>query len=119
MPVTVTVTIVLAMATMGDMTQIGLFLFMLRCPRWPRQVSDCHVPLLLSPALSRNFCKWKHDLMPMKKILATQRSQVSGTLGYYRQLKYFHTFAITYLGFNLHLGKYLYIFAMDRSKAVS
>ena len=39
----VTATIVLALATLGNGTQIGLFLFMLRCPRWPRQVSiDCH-----------------------------------------------------------------------------
>jgi hypothetical protein len=29
---------VLALATLGDATQIGLFLFMLLCPRWPRQV---------------------------------------------------------------------------------
>ncbi len=34
--------IVLALATLGDATQIGLFLFMPLCPRWPRQVSnDC------------------------------------------------------------------------------
>jgi hypothetical protein len=29
---------VLALATLGDVTQIGLFLFMSPCPRWPRQV---------------------------------------------------------------------------------
>jgi hypothetical protein len=35
--------IVLSLATLGDATQIGLFLFMSLCPRWPRQVSnDCH-----------------------------------------------------------------------------
>jgi hypothetical protein len=37
--------IVLALATLGDATQIGLFLFMSLCPRWPRQVSNdcrCH-----------------------------------------------------------------------------
>jgi len=28
--------IVLALATLGDATQIGLFLFVLLCPRWPR-----------------------------------------------------------------------------------
>ncbi len=38
MPATATVTIVLAMATLGDATQIGLFLFMSLHPRWPRQV---------------------------------------------------------------------------------
>jgi hypothetical protein len=42
MPATAT-HIVLALATLGDATQIGLFLFMLLRPRWPRQVSnDCH-----------------------------------------------------------------------------
>jgi hypothetical protein len=30
--------IVLALATLGDVTQIGLFLFMSLRPRWPRQV---------------------------------------------------------------------------------
>ncbi len=30
--------IVLALATLGDATQIGLFLFMSLCPRWPTQV---------------------------------------------------------------------------------
>jgi hypothetical protein len=30
--------IILALATLGDMTQIGFFIFMLPCPRWPRQV---------------------------------------------------------------------------------
>ncbi len=35
--------IVLALATLGDVTLIGLFLFMSICPRWPRQVSnDCY-----------------------------------------------------------------------------
>ncbi len=38
-PVTAT-RIVLALATLGDATQIGLFLFMSLCPRWPRQVSN-------------------------------------------------------------------------------
>jgi hypothetical protein len=42
MPATAT-HIVLALATLGDATQIGLFLFMLLRPRWPKQVSnDCH-----------------------------------------------------------------------------
>ncbi len=41
MAVTAT-SIVLALATLGDAAQIGLFLFMSLCPRWPRQVSnDC------------------------------------------------------------------------------
>jgi hypothetical protein len=35
--------IVLALATLGDVTQIGLFLFMSLRPRWPRQVLF-HVP---------------------------------------------------------------------------
>jgi hypothetical protein len=30
--------IVLALATLGNVSQIGLFLFMLLHPRWPRQV---------------------------------------------------------------------------------
>jgi len=35
-----------ALATLGDMTQIGLFLFMSLRPRWPRQVSnDCRCRL--------------------------------------------------------------------------
>ncbi len=34
------VTIVLAMATLGDATQIGLFLFMSLRPKWPRQVNN-------------------------------------------------------------------------------
>ncbi len=55
-----TATILLALATLGDATQTGLFLFMSRRPRWPRQVSDCRVSL--SPALSHNFCKWKYSL---------------------------------------------------------
>jgi hypothetical protein len=38
MPATATVTIVLAMATLADATQIGLFLFMSHHPRWPWQV---------------------------------------------------------------------------------
>jgi hypothetical protein len=37
MQVTVTL-IVLALATLGNATQIGLFLFILLCPRWTRQV---------------------------------------------------------------------------------
>ncbi len=37
---------VLALATLRSVTQKGLFLFMLRHPRWPRQViSDCRVSL--------------------------------------------------------------------------
>jgi len=60
MPATATVTIVLAMATLGDATLIGLFLFMPCRPRWPRQVSDCCVLLSLPPALSCNFRKWKY-----------------------------------------------------------
>ncbi len=51
---------VLALATLGNATQIGLFLFMSCRPRWPRQVSDCRVSLSLSPALSRNFCQCKY-----------------------------------------------------------
>ncbi len=32
----------LNMTTLGNVTQIGLFLFMSLCPRWPRKVSnDC------------------------------------------------------------------------------
>ncbi len=38
--------IILAWATLGGMTEIGSFLFLLCCPRWPRQVSsDCRVLL--------------------------------------------------------------------------
>jgi len=37
MQVTATL-IVLALATLGDAAQIGLFLFMSLCPRWPSQV---------------------------------------------------------------------------------
>ncbi len=33
-----TVTTVLALATLGDVTQIGSFLFVLCCTRWPREV---------------------------------------------------------------------------------
>jgi hypothetical protein len=33
-----TTLIVLALATLGDTTQIGLFLFMSLRPKWPRQV---------------------------------------------------------------------------------
>ncbi len=40
---------VLALATLCDVTQIGLFLFMSLRPRWPRQ--EHHV--LLLPAFSR------------------------------------------------------------------
>ncbi len=57
-----TATIVLALATLGNVTQIGLFLFMSWRPRWPRQGSDSHVLLLLSPVLSRNFRQWKYYL---------------------------------------------------------
>jgi hypothetical protein len=47
----------LVMATLGDTTQIGLFLFMLLCPRWPRQVSSncCNCQHYCT-----NFCQWKH-----------------------------------------------------------
>jgi hypothetical protein len=35
--------VILALATLGKATQIGLFLFMSLRPWWPRQVSnDCH-----------------------------------------------------------------------------
>jgi hypothetical protein len=37
MQVTATL-IVLALATLGDMPKVGLFLFMSPSPRWPRQV---------------------------------------------------------------------------------
>ncbi len=61
----VTVTdILLALATFGEMTQLGSFLLLSLCPRWPRQIQMCHcccsMSLLL--ALSRYFCKCKYSL---------------------------------------------------------
>jgi hypothetical protein len=48
---------VLALATLGGTTQIGLFLFMSHCPRWPRQVSsDCYCRW----HYQANFRQWKH-----------------------------------------------------------
>ncbi len=50
----------LALATLGDATEIGLFLFMSRCPKWPRQVQVCRCRLSLSPTLSQHLCQFKH-----------------------------------------------------------
>jgi hypothetical protein len=53
--------IVLALATLGDMTQIGLFLFM--SLRQGGQGKYCFMSLSLATttALSRNLCKCKHS----------------------------------------------------------
>ncbi len=48
----VTVTIVLALATLGNMIQIEMILSVLRCPRWPRQVPLCNCHVSLSPMVS-------------------------------------------------------------------
>jgi len=50
---------VLALATLGSAIQIGSFLFLLRCPRWPRLVSSdccCRWHYLA------NFYQWKYGL---------------------------------------------------------
>jgi hypothetical protein len=52
----------LALATLGDATEIGSFLFMWCCPRRPRQVQECCCHLLLSSALSHHLCQCKHCL---------------------------------------------------------
>jgi hypothetical protein len=54
---------VLALATLGDTTtQMGLFLFILLRPRWPRQVSsDCLVSLLhvtVTNIIMLTFANW-------------------------------------------------------------
>jgi hypothetical protein len=43
----------LALATLGDVTQIGLFLYMLCCQMWPRQVEMAKMSMILF----RNYAK--------------------------------------------------------------
>ncbi len=50
----------LALATLGDVKEIGSLLFMSRCTRWPRQVQVCHCRLSLLLALSCHLHQCKH-----------------------------------------------------------
>jgi hypothetical protein len=51
---------VLALATLGDVTQIGSFLSLSLHSRWPRQVEVCRCQVLLLPGLSGYLrqCQW-------------------------------------------------------------
>jgi hypothetical protein len=51
-----------ALATLGDATQIGSFLFLSCRPRWPRQVQVCCCHMSLSLALSCHLRQCKHCL---------------------------------------------------------
>ncbi len=60
----------LALTTLGDATEIGSFLFMSRCPRWPRQVQVCHCRLSLSPTLLRQLCQHISSILPNLDVYA-------------------------------------------------
>jgi len=68
----------LALATLGDMTQIGSFLFMSYCPRWPRQVQVCYYHVSLALALLCLLPQWKHCLMACTTCLVCLVSTLCG-----------------------------------------
>jgi hypothetical protein len=73
-----TVTIVLALATLGDMTQIEMILSVLRCTRWPRQILSLS-QLLTFFAKKLRQCKhtlkcFKFAQQPLAKARDQQRS---------------------------------------------
>jgi len=72
--------ILLALATLGDVTQIGSFLSLLLCPRWPGQLQLGHCCMSLSLVLSCYLRQCKHRL----EVLCIHISAVI-TLGPYLQ----------------------------------
>jgi hypothetical protein len=76
MPMTITYVshyvyaIVLALATLGGATEIGSFLFMLRLPRCPIEVSsDCRVSLLLVAVASIIALTFANGNMALRMII--------------------------------------------------
>ncbi len=61
--------ILLALATLGDMTQIGTFLSLSLRPRWPRQVHVCCCCMSLSLTLLRYLCQCKYGFTAIKSFI--------------------------------------------------
>ncbi len=67
---------VLALATLGDATQIGSYLFTLRHPRWPRKVRKVRYRWHYPWRYRAKFCQCKHSLMGLLDFHSTNKNVI-------------------------------------------
>jgi hypothetical protein len=56
----------LALATLGDATQIEMILFESHCPRWPRPVRQVYLWYETANDFANKFCQWNYSFLRLR-----------------------------------------------------